>query len=184
MSCHSFLHAVRYGNIITGVYIGGSGSTEPFCVRLARKARAGLDEKHQHPVPLSALWEWLGMSCWAGCLSGETEVGETQRWLGQSTFGQKLLLFKISGTTYLMHYFISVWVPFSFCKGATEDVCRCVRMCCCCFNPNFPEHKGITPVLKICVHRVFHVQTVTNFNAEKPQPERKPFYSLHVKEYK
>lgn len=48
----------------------------------------------------------------------------------------------------------------------------------------FTEHKGITPVLKICVHRVFHVQTVTNFNAEKPHPERKPFYSHHVKEYK
>lgn len=65
MSCHSFLHAVRYGNIIIGVYTGGSGSTELFCVRLARRARPGLDEKHQHPVPLSGPWEWLGMSCWA-----------------------------------------------------------------------------------------------------------------------
>lgn len=64
MSCHSFLHAVRYGNIIIGVYTGGSGSTELFCVRLARRARAGSDEKHQHPVPLSAPWEWL--ACHAG----------------------------------------------------------------------------------------------------------------------
>lgn len=61
MSCHSFLHTVRYGNIIIGVYIGGSGSTELFCVRAARKARAGSDEKHQHPVPLSGPQEWHGM---------------------------------------------------------------------------------------------------------------------------
>lgn len=71
MSCHSFLHAVRYGNIIIGVYTGGSGSTELFCVRLARRARAASDEKHQQVVPLSGSWEWLGMSCWAGCLGGE-----------------------------------------------------------------------------------------------------------------
>lgn len=182
MSCHFFLHAVRYGNIIIGVYTGGSGSTEPFCVRLARRARAGLDEKHQHPVPLSGPWAWLGLSCWAGCPGGKTEG--IQRWLGQSTFGQKLLLFRISGIIYLMHYFSSVWVLFSFCKGTTEEVCRCVRLHRCCFKPNLPEHKGVTTVLKIFVRRVFHVQTVTNFNAEKPQPERKPFYSRHVKEYK
>lgn len=69
----SFLHAVRCGNIIIGVYTGGSGSMEPFCVRLARRASTGLDEKRQHPVPLSGPWEWLGMSCWADCLGGETE---------------------------------------------------------------------------------------------------------------
>lgn len=66
MSCHSFLRAVRYGNIIIGVYTGGSGSTELFCVRPDGNAGAGLDEKHQHPVPLS------GMACWAGCLGGQT----------------------------------------------------------------------------------------------------------------
>lgn len=43
MSCHSFLHAVRYGNTIIGVYVRGSGSIEPFCVRLAEKAEAGSD---------------------------------------------------------------------------------------------------------------------------------------------
>lgn len=79
MSCHSFLHAVRYGNIIIGVYTGGSGSTDLFCVGLARRARAGSDEKHQHPVLLSGPWEWLGMSCWAGCLGGEMEAGGLQR---------------------------------------------------------------------------------------------------------
>lgn len=79
MSCHSFLHAVRCGSIIIGVYTGRSGSTEPFSVRLARRASAGLDEKHQHPVPFSGPWEWLGLSCWAGCLGGEMEAGGIRR---------------------------------------------------------------------------------------------------------
>lgn len=74
MSCHSFLHAVRYGNIIIGVYIGGSGSTELFCVRPARKARAGSDEKHQHSEPLSGPREWRAVL--AG-LSGQ--MGAMQR---------------------------------------------------------------------------------------------------------
>lgn len=64
MSCHSFLRAVRYGNIIIGVYTGGSGSTEPFCVRPAGNAGAGLDEKHQHPVPLSGPRERHGVLGW------------------------------------------------------------------------------------------------------------------------
>lgn len=51
MSCHSFLRAVRYGNIIIGVYIGGSGSTEPVCVRPARKAGPGWDQKLWCPSP-------------------------------------------------------------------------------------------------------------------------------------
>lgn len=67
MSRHSFLLTVRYGNIIIGVYIGGSGSTELFCVRLARKAGAGSDEKHQHPVPLSGPQEWHGMPAQLPC---------------------------------------------------------------------------------------------------------------------
>lgn len=86
MSCHSFLHAVRCGNIIIGVYAGGSGSTEPFCVRLARRASAGLDEKHQHPVPLSGPWEWLG---WAGCLrGGNTKVTGTEHIWSEITIVQ------------------------------------------------------------------------------------------------
>lgn len=116
---------------------------------------------------------------WGNGGRGNTKVTGTE-----STFGQKLLLFRISSIIYLMHYFSSVWVPFSFCKGTTEEFCRCARLHRCCFKPNLPEHKDTTPVSKICVHRVFHVQTVTNFNAEKPQPARKPFYRRHVKEYK
>lgn len=64
MSCHSFLRAVRYGNIIIGVYIGGSGSTERFCVRPAGKAGAGWDEKQQRPVPLSGPRERRGVPGW------------------------------------------------------------------------------------------------------------------------
>lgn len=132
--------------------------------------------------PLGMAWHvmlgWLPW--WGDGGGGNTKMTGTEHiWKCQ-----KLLLFRISGITYLMHYFSSVWVPFSCCKGTTEEVCRCARTCRCCFKPNLPKHKGITPVLKICVHRVFHVQTVTNFNAEKPHPERKPFYSHHVKEYK
>lgn len=47
-----------------------------------------------------------------------------------------------------------------------------------------PNTKASPLFLKIGVHRVFHIWTVANFNAEKPQPERKPFYSRHVREYK
>lgn len=47
-----------------------------------------------------------------------------------------------------------------------------------------PNTKASPLFLKIGVRRVFHIWTVANFNAEKPQPERKPFYSRHVREYK
>jgi len=78
MSCHSFLHAVRYGNIIIGVYPGGSGSTELFCVRPAGKAGAGSEEKRQRPVPVSVPREWRGV---AGLAAAVGRQGKMRRWL-------------------------------------------------------------------------------------------------------
>lgn len=96
MSCHSFLRAVRYGNIIIGVYIGGSGSTEPVCVRPARKA----DEKLQQPVPLSHPRERRSMPDWA---PQQADWGACKDDWDKRVFGKKKLSLRISGIIYLMH---------------------------------------------------------------------------------